>query len=212
MPQRTPFEDDKLVIFSDYVCPFCFLGKASLENYLEETGESVETEWRPFDLQGHKRGPDGEIQSDVSDGKDEAYFEKARENVRRLQAEYDVEMTDELRRDVDSWNAHKAALYARDEASDETFQAFNDAIFDALWLDGRDIGDVDVLVELAETCGLDGDDIRQAVESSEYDERVRDAFAESKQVGIRGVPTFFFDGQGMQGAVPPEQLQILLQE
>jgi predicted DsbA family dithiol-disulfide isomerase len=209
-PQHAGADQEKLVIFSDYVCPFCYLGKASLETYLSESGKDVEIDWRPFDLQAHKRGPDGDIRSGVSDGKSEAYFERAKQNVRRLQDEYDVEMTLELSRDIDSWRAHKAALWVEQSADADQFEAFNNAIFDALWRDARDIGDPDVLADLAEEVGLDGDAVRHAAESDDLDDALREAIDESQQVGIRGVPAFFYDGRGTQGAVPPEHFEELL--
>jgi predicted DsbA family dithiol-disulfide isomerase len=131
--------DEALVVFSDYVCPFCYLGKASLEKYMESSG---------------------------------------------------VEMTLELSRDVDSWHAHKVALWMRDHAEDATFEAFNDLVFDALWQDARDIGDPEVLVDLAEEVGVDEALVREAVSSEAIETRINKAMAESREMGIRGVPAF----------------------
>ena len=88
-------EPDAITIYSDYVCPFCYLGRQSLAQYQETREEPLEIDWHPFDLRAGKRGPDGEIDHDADDGKDEAYYEQARENVRRLQEEYDAEIADE---------------------------------------------------------------------------------------------------------------------
>ena len=93
---------EQITVFSDYVCPFCYLGRHSLDQYQETREEPLEIDWHPFDLRSQKRNPDGSIDHSVDDGKDEEYFEQAKENVRRLQEEYDVEMDLELSRDVDS--------------------------------------------------------------------------------------------------------------
>ena len=97
--------DEEVIMFSDYVCPFCYLGKASLDQYQDEREEPIDVEWHPFDLRGYKRGPDGEVSNDVEDGKDEDYFAQVRENVERLKEEYNVEMELDYSMDVDSWNA-----------------------------------------------------------------------------------------------------------
>jgi predicted DsbA family dithiol-disulfide isomerase len=204
---------DTVTVYSDYVCPFCYLGKASLETYAEQREAPVDVEWHQFDLRGHKRGPDGEIRDDVDDGKDEAYYEQVRENVARLRERYDVEMLDldDLPDDVDSWNAQAVALSVQREHADETFEALNEALFTALWEDGLDIGDPPVLVDVAQSVGVDGDEVRDVIADDERDQQLRERFEAAKRQGVRAVPTFVAGEHGAQGAVPPEQLRRLVE-
>lgn len=123
--------DGTLTMYADYVCPFCYLGEASLEQYRNERDAPLNVEWHPFDLRSGKRGPDGEINHEADDGKDDAYYEQARENVRRLQEEYGVEMSLSIARDVDSKNAQQAALYVHEEYP-EKFEEFHQRVFDAI--------------------------------------------------------------------------------
>ncbi|MFC7156191.1 DsbA family protein [Halomarina halobia] len=201
---------ETITIYSDYVCPFCYLGRRSLERYEETREESLALDWHPFDLRSGKRGPDGEIDPDVDDGKDEGYYEQARQNVRRLQEQYDVEMTQEIATDVDSLNAQVASFHVKEEHP-ERWREFDEAIFEALWTEGRDIGDPDVLVDLAEDVGLAGDEIRDALADDDLRERLRERFAEAQRDGVTGVPTFAYDGYAARGAVPPEQLKRLVE-
>src|SRR6056297_1522404 len=161
--------DDSITVYSDYVCPFCYLGRRSLEEYQETREEELAIEWQPFDLRSHKRGPDGEIDHSIEDGKDDSYFDKVRENVRKLQDEYDADemlTLDELPDEVDSFDAQVASVYVDTEYPAQ-WRTFDDAIFEALWIEGRDIGDLDVIASLAEDVGLDGDEIRTAVTDAE---------------------------------------------
>ena len=199
-----------LTMYADYVCPFCYLGEASLEQYRENRDEPLAVEWQPFDLRGGQRGPDGDIDSTVDNGKDEEYYAQARENVERLQEEYDVEMSLSIATDVDSKNAQQAALYVRDEHP-EQFEGFHERVFDALWQDERDIGDPDVLADIATEVGIDADDVRAAIADDEREAALEERFAEAKQVGITGVPTFAYEGYAARGAVPPEHLQRLVE-
>ncbi|WP_181693025.1 DsbA family protein [Natronomonas sp. LN261] len=202
-----------ITMYSDYVCPFCYLGHRSLESYQETRDRDLEIDWQPFDLRSQKRGPDGEIDHSVDDGKDEAYFDQVRQNVARLKGEYDAnEMLDlgDLPERVDSFEAQVASFYVNEEYP-EQWLAFDEAIFEALWIDGRDIGDVDVLVDIADESGLAGDEIRTAVADEQLRGRLRDQFAEARQNGVTGVPTFVYDGHGARGAVPPEQLERLVE-
>jgi predicted DsbA family dithiol-disulfide isomerase len=203
-------DDERITIYSDYVCPFCYLGRQSLKRYQDGRQEELDLDWRPFDLRSHKRGPDGEIRDDVDDGKDDQYYERARQNVRRLQERYGVEMALDIATDVDSLDAQVASFYVK-EAHPDRWLDFDEAIFEALWTEGRDIGDADVLTDLAEDAGLDGDEIRDALGDEELRERLREQFEEAQRRGVTGVPTFAYDGYAARGAVPPEQLKRLVE-
>ena len=203
-------DHDTIGVYSDYVCPFCYLGRESLRAYQETREEPLDIDWHPFDLRSGKRGPDGEIDHSVEDGKDEEYYEQAKENVRRLQEEYDVEMTLDLSRDIDSLPAQVASYHVT-ETDPGHWLDFAEAIFEALWVDGRDIGDADVLADLAADAGLDADEIRSVLDDPEAHERVTEQFRAAQQHGITGVPTFVYDGHAARGAVPPEHLERLVE-
>lgn len=204
--------DDTIAVYSDFVCPFCYLGRASLREYLAETEDAPDVEWRVFDLRGYKRGPDGEIQEDVADGKDEDYFADVRDNVQRLRDEYDVEMLglDDVP-DVDSWDAQQAALYVKQTDDDETFSGFYNALFDAYWQDGREIDDPDVLADVADAVGISGTEVRNAIADDQLAEELRERFEDAKDLGISGIPTFVYDDHAARGAVPPAQLKRLVE-
>ncbi|MCL9814215.1 DsbA family oxidoreductase [Natranaeroarchaeum aerophilus] len=203
--------DDRLTIYSDYVCPFCYLGRKSLDSYQAGREEPIEIDWHPFDLRAQKRGPDGEIDESVDDGKDEAYFAQAKQNVQRLAERYDADMALDLSRDVDSLNAQIASYHVKQEYPYERWLAFDIAILEALWEDGRDIGDPDVLAGIAVDAELDGDEIRAAIEDEELAGTVSEQFEAAYQRGVTGVPTFVYDDHSARGAVPPEQLERLIE-
>jgi len=204
---------DRITMYSDYVCPFCYLGRQSLEEYRASRETDLAVDWHPFDLRSQKRGPDGEIDHSVDDGKDDDYFEQVRENVARLKEQYDAtDMLDldDLPDEVDSLDAQIASLYVKAEHPDR-WADFDEAIFEALWIEGRDIGDADVLADLAEAVDLDGAEIRRALDDEDLRERIHEQFGEAHQRGVTGVPTFVHDQHAARGAVPPEQLARLVE-
>ncbi|MFB6223348.1 MAG: DsbA family protein [Haloarcula sp.] len=202
---------EAITVYSDYVCPFCYLGRESLRQYQSTRDDELEIDWHPFDLRSGKRNPDGSIDHSVDDGKDDDYYEQAKESVRRLQAKYDVEMDLDIATDIDSLPAQIASYYVAEHYDYETWLTFDVAIFEALWQDGSDIGDEDLLVELADEAGVDGKEIRSALADDALRAEVRDKFRQAQRQGVTGVPTFAYDGHAARGAVPPEQLERLIE-
>ena len=200
-----------ITVYSDYVCPFCYLGRESLRRYQATRDDPLRIDWHPFDLRSNKRTPDGSIDHAVDDGKDEAYYEQARQNVERLRERYGVEMTLDLSREVDSLPAQVVSYHLKGTHPYGTWLAFDEAVFDALWTEGRDIGDSDVLEELAEAAGVDRGVVEEALADDDLRERVRERFSEAKRQGVTGVPTFVYEGYAARGAVPPEQLERLVE-
>lgn len=204
--------DAEVVVYSDYVCPFCHLGRQAYLEAEEEADVDPDVRWEPFDLRGVQRREDGTLDESVETGKDEAYFERARRNVERLREQLDVDMVPlEEVEGVDSWNAMQAALWVRDEHP-EAFEAFDAGLFRALWEEGRDIGDPDVIADVAEEAGLDGEAVAEAATDPEAEERLREALEASRELGVRAVPTFLVGDRPIQGAAPPDKLRQLLED
>ncbi len=203
---------DRITVFSDYVCPFCYLGRTSLERYRADREDALAVDWHPYDLRGHKRGPDGEIDDSVEDGKDEAYFDQVRENVARLRDEYGAEemLGIDAVPDVDSLDAQVVSVHVS-ETRPDAWPDFDAALFEALWVEGRDIGDPEVLAAVAEESGLDGETVRTALADVTLRERVHELFEEARSQGVSGVPTFVYDGHAARGAVPPAHLRRLVE-
>jgi predicted DsbA family dithiol-disulfide isomerase len=205
-------DSEPIVVYADYVCPFCYLGRESLAEYRETREAPLPIEWHPFDLRAQKRGPDGEIDHSVDDGKDDEYYEQARKNVARLRERYGADAMldfDEVP-DVDSLDAQIASL-AVERAHPDSWEAFDDAIYRALWEDGRDVGDVEVLTEIAEAVGVSAATVRDALDDEDLRSEIFDRFEAAANQGITGVPTFAYDDYAARGAVPPEQLRRLVE-
>jgi predicted DsbA family dithiol-disulfide isomerase len=86
--------------------------------------------------------------------------------------------------------AHEATEYARDGGR---LWEFHRAVFKAYWEDERNIGDVPVLLDVASSCGLDGEDLREALADGRYADRVREQMEWGRAAGVTGVPTAIFN-------------------
>jgi predicted DsbA family dithiol-disulfide isomerase len=96
--------------------------------------------------------------------------------------------------------AHEAAELARDRGQ---FDAMRLALFQAYFVANHDLGDMDVLADVARSVGLDGEELRAALREGRYTSRVRELETIAMQLGVRAVPTMIFgDAIAVQGAQP----------
>ena len=91
-------------------------------------------------------------------------------------------------------------------------EAIHDALYRAYFVEGLNIGDIDVLVEIAEAVGLPGDAAREVLTSRGFKDSVDEDWEKSRQFGVTGVPTFVAGGHGVVGAQPYEALEQLLRQ
>ncbi len=102
-----------------------------------------------------------------------------------------------------TFNAHRLLTAALAEGGEAVQQALADGLFRACWAQGRDTGDVEVLVELAGEAGLGADRAREILVGNDYAEAVRAEERAAREAGITAVPTFVLDGRlAVSGAQP----------
>lgn len=133
----------------------------------------------------------------------------ALEHVRQMATQVGLPVADRTHW-YNSVPAHEAAEWAHDHASHEVEEAFRRALFRAYFAEGRNIGDPDVLVELASAEGLDGNALRRSLDAHEYLERVHAQFQEARELGVTGVPTYVAGQYGLVGAQPYEAFHELM--
>ncbi len=181
----------KIVAISDYVCPWCYLGLKRIERLQEEF--DIEVEWHPFELRPGLPLEGMPMESIMGRGRYTAdYFEQ----LRQLGEEVGVHMKARSFL-ANSRPAHEASQYAHERGC---FEPFHRAVFRAYFEEGENIGDVDVLCRLADTCRLDGSALREALASGRYAHDVDEKVAWVRQRGVAGVPTFIFPTRGGESA------------
>jgi predicted DsbA family dithiol-disulfide isomerase len=117
---------------------------------------------------------------------------------------------DRMARTPNTFDAHRAMWFAQQRGKQDELA---EALFHAYFTEGRDIGDTQVLVEVAAETGLDGDEVRQFLASDQGIEEVRTEEAAGHRMGIRGVPHFVLNGRyAISGAQPPDVLVSALQK
>src|SRR5208282_4109232 len=150
-------------IVSDVVCPWCYLGEKRLEAALAEEPQPVAVRWRPYQLD--PTIPDGGLDR-------AAYMEKkfgksdrlktAHDNLVRLGAEVGLPFAfDKIKRAPNTLDAHRLIRWS---ASADTQREVVDRLFRAYFAEGRDVGDREVLIDIARESGLDADIVAKLLE------------------------------------------------
>jgi len=193
----------KVELWSDFACPFCYIGKVRFDRALQKFAhkDKVEVIYKAYQLdpsapkvmsmsaaetfaKGHHMSVD----------KAKERFEMFVSNARRTGLEYNydiIQMTN-------SFDAHRIAKWARKfDKEAELTNRFMKAYF----TEGKNIADVDTLVELVKEFGLDAKEAREVLESNDYKDVVESEITEARQVGVRGVPFFVLNRKyGVSGA------------
>ncbi|MDZ7715523.1 MAG: DsbA family oxidoreductase [Balneolaceae bacterium] len=185
----------KVEIWSDVVCPYCYIGKRRLESALQEFdhAEDIEIQWKSFQLQ-----PDAETKPNM--------------NVVKHLSEvkgWPIEQADQMTRHVTDMAAEEGLEYNFDQAVvANTFKAHRfihfaqtkdkggeakEALLRAYFTEGRNIDDNDTLVHMAEELGLEAEETRSMLKSDKFSNAVKQDVVSAQNMNIRGVPFFLFN-------------------
>jgi predicted DsbA family dithiol-disulfide isomerase len=193
----------KMVVFSDYICPFCYIGFYRVEQLKENF--DIEVEWRPFEI--HPETPKtGSKLSNLPYPKE--YLEKMKTNLEALAGDAGITLkfTDKLP------NSRMALFFSEFARKKGRFDAFHKLVFDAYWREGKDIGDQELLLILAESLGFRRDDILEYIESEESFNELKKSLKELRNYGINGVPTFLIGESIVIGAQPYDVFEKVIRK
>ena len=205
----------KVEIWSDVVCPFCYIGKRKFENALQNFThrDEVEVVWHSFELTPDFQPIPGEsIHASLAKKKGVSVEEGRKMNdymttaAKEVGLAYDFDRTIPANTFLAHQLIHLGAHHGRQDATKERLMA-------AYYLEGQNIGDLDTLVKLGTEIGLDATEIRAALTAGTYAEAVRLDEYHAQQINVRGVPFFVFeDKYAVSGAQPSELFSEVLEK
>lgn len=203
----------KIEIWSDVVCPWCYIGKRRLEAALEKFDEDVELVFRSFEL-----NPNAEHSSELSlkellAKKYRVSVEQAAsmmENVRQAGADEGLEFHWDSAQTGNTLDAHRLIHHARTEGKGPQMK---ERLMRAYFTEGRLISDPAQLAECAAELGFDADEIKSILKSDQYTADVRAEQNLAQEMGVTGVPFFLLDGQyAVPGAQPADTMLMVLNQ
>jgi predicted DsbA family dithiol-disulfide isomerase len=187
----------KIEIWSDVMCPFCYIGKRKFENALAqfENKDEVEIVWRSFQLNpALQTDPSKNTIEHLAESKgwDMEYTRKTTDYVVNMAKELGLNYDFEKAIVANSFKAHRLLHLAK---QNQVQNECEEKLFEAYFIHGKNIDDNDVLLELGLSLGIDSDAILDMLSSDAFASDVESDIYQAQQIGVQGVPFFVFDNK-----------------
>ena len=196
----------KVEIWSDVMCPFCYVGKKHFENALAQLPfkDKIEVEWKSFQLDP-TLPVEGASQSTLDylvnrKGMPKEQIEGMMHHLDQSGAAVGIEFRQDIAIPVNTFRAHRLIHFAQSKGKGNEME---EALFFAHFTAGKNVGDLEVLTDLATSIGLNKDEVVALLQSEEQTQEVKNDIEEAQALGISGVPFFVVDRKyGISGAQP----------
>ncbi|AIY04344.1 protein-disulfide isomerase [Planococcus sp. PAMC 21323] len=205
----------KIEVWSDYVCPFCYIGKRTLEKALIQSGFDSQAE---VSYKAYQLNPNTPVDSTVPTYESLAKkfgqtIDQAKEmskgvaeHARSVGLEYDFDNMVE----ANTLAAHRLVKWAETHGKDGEL---TEKLMDEYFIQAQNVGNHDVLVSIAESTGLPKDEAIKVLESDQFMAQVQVDIAEAGQIGVQGVPFFVVNRKyAISGAQPVEAFVEALEQ
>jgi predicted DsbA family dithiol-disulfide isomerase len=203
----------RIDIWSDVICPWCYLGRAHLKTALASYDGEVDVIHHAFELDPTSARDETPLTMKrlaTKYGMSEAQALAAQEQMTARAADVGLTFNLDGQRSGNTRDAHRLIQLARQHGAQD---AMVERLYRAYFTDGRSIFDVDSLTDLAaEVEGLDADEVAATLSTDAFDEQVVADEQQAQELGVTGVPFFVIDLRyGLSGAQPPEMLLQVLE-
>ena len=192
-------------IWSDIMCPFCYIGKRRIEEALQnfKHKDLVTIEWKSFQLDANFiAAPDDNIIDHLAEKyrKDTDWAQTMIDNMTQNAKNAGLDFHFEKAILANSFHAHRLLHLAKKY---NLANELEELLFKAYLTDGKNVNDLDTLSKLGKEVGIDSEEIKQVLESNEYAKEVQQDIEQAQAIGVQGVPFFVFDNKyAISGAQP----------
>lgn len=198
----------KVEIWSDVMCPFCYIGKRKFEQAMQQFdhAENIELEWHSFQLDpGIQAGHGKNLYEYLSERKGISVEQSVamHDNVVKMAEEVGLTYNFDKAVVANSFDAHRLIQLAKKNGLGDEIE---EKLFKAYFTDGKDFANHSVLSEIGREIGLNAEEVEQVLtDPNAYADAVRKDITEASRIGVRGVPFFVFDRKfAVSGAQPSE--------
>lgn len=206
-----------LTIWSDFACPYCYIGETRLQKAIEELGlqDDVRIDFRAFELDP---GASKEVVSDTPERFAKKYrlsLEDAKAQIEQISAlgrELGIDFRYATTKYSNTRDAHRLMKLAEAKYDRETTGRLNELLFKAYFVENLILADHRVLLQKGVEAGMKAEDVKEVLESDMYDDEVRFDEREAMMRGVHGVPYIVFNGGfAVPGALSTEGFKSALE-
>ncbi|XID74690.1 DsbA family protein [Alkanindiges sp. WGS2144] len=204
----------RIDIWSDVVCPFCYIGKKRLENVARDADIDIDVHWHSYELDPNAPASHGSSNTErlaKKYGKSVAEMEQFQRQMADMARDEGIDFQWQQAKSGNSFNAHRIIHLATSKGLGDATQ---EAFFYAYMTEGLAIGERNVVEQVAARIGLNPDEVKAVLDSDRFEQEVRmDEQIAREQLEISGVPFFVFNQKiGLSGAQPREVFLQALQQ
>lgn len=189
-----------VTVFSDYICPFCYIGSVRLDQLRDEF--DLEVNWAPIEI--HPDNPEqGRPVEEL--GYPPAQWQQMMAALYRMAEEEGIAIAER----TFTTNSHRALLLSEAAKEDgvEVFHRLHNRLFEAYFGERQNIGQAEVLRALAREVGMAEDSVERAWQDSHFERRLQGYHVRATRLGIGGTPAFIIGKRLLLGAVPTSMLR-----
>jgi len=202
-PSKAPIQVD---IVSDIVCPWCWLGVKLFEKAAKQSRHDIELSWRPYMLDPSV--PEGGLpyksymKQKFGDAPSNR-FKQMREHLEKMGPELGIDFKfDDIPMRPNTLDAHRLLKWAQGQ---DKGNAASQALFQAYFTDLKDVGNPNILTDIAKSIDMDSDLISELLSKDDDKNAIKEEIMFFRNLGVNAVPTFIYNGQfAIQGAQSPE--------
>lgn len=210
---------DNIMIWTDFACPYCYIGERRLKDALKELGwqDKFEITYRAFELDptASKQPKDISIVDRLAK-KYRLSVGEAKEKIDAIDAqgrELGIDFRYATAKPSNTFDAHRLMKLASAKYDGEVVEKLNEQLFDAYFVRNQVLADRAVLLENSLVAGLREEDVMRVLDSEEYAPEVRQDEEEAARFGVRGVPYIVFNHRyAVPGAVSIDDFKRILEE
>jgi protein disulfide-isomerase len=198
----------KIEIWSDIMCPFCYIGKRHFEAALTQIDSTIpiEIEWKSFQLDPTipKMTERVNVYQYLADSKGMSFDQSKamHENVNEMARNAGLNYNFDIATVSNSFDAHRLIQYAKTKGLGNEIE---ESLFAGYFTNGLDMSDLNALHEIGVAIGLDEEGLKVVLESDAFTTEISQDIQEAQRIGVRGVPFFVIDGKfAISGAQPVE--------
>lgn len=198
----------KVEVWSDVMCPFCYIAKKNFEKALENLPfkKEVDVEWKSFQLDPDFEENSGTVTVEEylmnRKGFSKSHVQQFQQQLKQMGESVGIKFNLDITVAANTFPAHKLLHLAKKY---EKSGAMKEALLEAHFMNGKNIADLEFLTSLAVGLGLDEGETKEALFGDSYDYEINQDIMEARNIGVSGVPYYLINNKyAVSGAQPVE--------